>query len=140
MVTALMTHKICNLGICSLERRRQASDGAGRLQGSESLNPRLVLQGDSRYLHILFQGEVWPQQLGTLARGPPGLTSAVAGVPSLPSTECPARSPPALPSLCHHQCHLFLAAPGWLVSKSPLTSWYKVAVYALRFSNHLIKG
>lgn len=117
MVTALMTHRICNLGICSLERRRQVSDGAGRLQGSESLNPHLFLQGDSWYLHIFFQAQAWPQQLGTLARGPPGLTSAVAKVPIRPSTECPARSPPTMPSLCHPQSHLFLTAPGWLVSQ-----------------------
>ena len=134
-----VTHKICNLGICSLERRRQASDGAGWLQGSESLNPCLVLQGDSWYLHILFQRQVWAQQLGPW--------QGVCQVLPLPWQESQASQHrvPSPPST-HHACSVSSSKPAafslpqaGLVPKSPLTSWYKVAVYVLHFSNHLIK-
>lgn len=134
-----MTHKICNLGICSLERRRQASDGAGRLQGSESLNSCLILQGDSWYLHILFQGQGWAQQLGPW--------QGVCQVLPLPWQESQASQHrvPSPPST-HHACSMSSSKPAafslpqaGLVPKSPLISWYKVAVYVLHFSNHLIK-
>lgn len=77
---------------------------------------------------------------GALARGLPDLTSVVAGAPGLPSTQLPARSPAAMAlSVPSSKPNTFLLPQAGLFPKSPVTSWYKVAVYVVGFSNHLIK-